>query len=168
MWIFRTVKKSQQAAEKVPLSLWESVGKISLCSSQCSPCLGGASFLKTNLNTETLRSRSLHGEVRFSRQTPKGSMSFSAACYAIRSLMKRESCITCCTVCVCIYRPTSNHTANAAARLTGGQTNQLFVPWIREAIFTGTDFYNDGITFLMCARDAVAIAERLVGFRDVG
>src|SRR5256886_7099911 len=57
--------------------------------------------------------------------------------------------------------------AYEAARLAGGRT-KLLVPWIRKAIRAGTDFYNNHVAFLTCARDAVAIAERLARLFNVG
>ena len=47
---------------------YELLGVCREKASPCSPCLRGASFL-SNFNTETRRSRSLHGEIQFFRQT---------------------------------------------------------------------------------------------------
>src|SRR5207302_7455348 len=73
--------------------------KISLCTSPCSPCLRGASFL-SNFNTETRRSRSLHGEIRFSRQTWERARGEGA-----KRSEKSEKKVEGCSHCSLIPRP---------------------------------------------------------------
>ena len=98
---------AQQCAKKLSVSRFpipslsgrESVGKISLCTSPCSPCLRGASFL-SNFNTETQRSRSLHGEIRFSRQTWERARGEGA-----KRSEKSEKKVEGCSHCSLIPRP---------------------------------------------------------------